>query len=756
MREAAIEVLARHDVPGRLAEREARADALHAVEQERASVAAQVPWWERAAFFRDSPDELRAAWLADQETVARRALDEASVAVERAVAAAVEELPVLGVATRVERLVARSLADPSLGLGGAGDEAAARELTSIADDVGALWVPGIDARAVLEAVADDDRRAAAAAVALGEPRRDPRLGWAPITPDELIARAAGALRSTAFATLRASLHREASEHAALASRLRELRRSAGTLEVMTGRNLDAHHAALAVEAALPREHAELVAAFESFDHALLAALGAFPPMRLALAAQRAAGVLEARLHVAEPWLDAGGAMVLAPSPRYRALFLAALGDLRTALDQVLPGVGALVGGRGGARDAADLARAVEVRAAARDAGPYRQRGSAAEEPPAPSRPADLDARIASALDALGLAARRDRALAHAAMIASLARWRRLAGDRVGVADRLAFWSSSAAEETAAALDARERWHRGLTHALVEDAVAVVRAGTHGVFPIALRDALLAAHVHTDRLGTRRGSSGSSMSCPVFHHGDALAAVDGVGAVIARSWGLRGGRADLVAAVTAHLRAAPPMPSPAAALTEPSPLTMEQVVISVAEALRGGPWLAVHDEIVRSAAAHAEATAGATAAEASISTWDRINVLTDTPAEAHRDACAARALEAAGAERTARAQLATLLDAALGVYPPGAAYFGLEGVRGQIAAVRAVLRRRTHTRRVGNVTTTSTTYHCELLGKAEALAALRRWTVAATGVFGRLPSDGEILARVWSRALLGPA
>jgi len=198
-----------------------------------------------------------------------------------------------------------------------------------------------------------------------------------------------------------------------------------------------------------------------------------------------------------------------------------------------------------------------------------------------------------------------------------------------------------------------------------------------------------------------------------------------------------------------------MPSPAAALTEPHPLTMEQVVISVAEALRGGPWLAVHDHVVANAAAHAEATAGVQAAEASISTWDRINVLTDTPAEAHRDACAARAAEAAVAERAARAQLATLLATALGVYPPGAAYYALEPVRAQIAAVRAVLRRRTHTRRVGNVTTTSTSYHCELLGKAEALAALRRWTVGATGVFGRLPPDGEILARVWSRALRGP-
>src|SRR5690606_31082444 len=51
MREAAAEVLARHDVPGRLVERDARARELAAIEAEEAAVARQIPWWHRVAFF---------------------------------------------------------------------------------------------------------------------------------------------------------------------------------------------------------------------------------------------------------------------------------------------------------------------------------------------------------------------------------------------------------------------------------------------------------------------------------------------------------------------------------------------------------------------------------------------------------------------------------------------------------------------------------------------------------------------------------
>jgi hypothetical protein len=242
-----------------------------------------------------------------------------------------------------------------------------------------------------------------------------------------------------------------------------------------------------------------------------------------------------------------------------------------------------------------------------------------------------------------------------------------------------------------------------------------------------------------------------MACPVFHRAEALAAIDGVARVIAASWGLRGTRADLMHAVTAHLRTMPPAPSPAAALTEPRPLAWQQVVTSVAESLRGGPWLAVHDALEASAATRAQAEVARHAAEREVTTWDRIDVLSDSPSEQLRDAAEARAADAGYAEGIARFQLDTLLDTALAAYPPGAAYFGLEHVHRQVAAVRAVLRRRTHTRRVGSTTTTSTSHRCELVGKPEALAALRRWTVAATAVFGALPSDGAILARVWSRA-----
>src|SRR5690606_30785362 len=110
---------------------------------------------------------------------ARRALDEAGGALAAALSAACAELPALDVAVRIEQLIARSLADASVGLGGPADEPVAAELGAIADAIGARWVPGLDAAAVLRDLADDARRAEAARRDPGPPRADARLGWAP-------------------------------------------------------------------------------------------------------------------------------------------------------------------------------------------------------------------------------------------------------------------------------------------------------------------------------------------------------------------------------------------------------------------------------------------------------------------------------------------------------------------------------------------------------------------------------------------------
>ncbi len=753
MRDIAVEVLARHGVPQRLVEQQACGQQLAALEAELAAVEARIPWWERAAFFRASPEEVRASDLGARRDAAQEALVAATAASERAVAAASAELPVLALATRVERVVARAVADRAIGLCGGGDAVLAIELESIADAIATTWVPDLDPAAVLAALADDRVREAAAATASGAPRPDPRLGWAPIQSGELVSRSAASLATGSFGSLRASLHREAGEHAALASRLRELRKSAGTLAVMTGQNLEAHHAAIAIEAQLPREHAELVLAFESFDHALLEALAAFPPMRLALACQRAAGVLHARLHAVEMSLDASGAACRTPSPRFRALFLAALVDLRRVLDATLPGLGALVAARGGARDVEDLARAVQAQTAP-DAGPYRRAGVAENDapPPPPPTQAALEAQLAVTFDRLGLPARRDRGLAHAVMLASLSRWRRAASTRVGLVDRLAFWSESEEQGALAALEARERWHRGLAHAIVEDAVGCVRAGSQGVFVIALRDALLRAHVAVDSLGTVTGSSGSTMSCPVYFHGDAVTAIEHLRGIVGGGWGMHGGQGELAAAVFDHLRSTPRSPSPAAALREPRPLSWAAVVASVGEGLRDGGWVELHLSVQQTWGAYQRATGAVSSAEASITWFDKLNFFTSTPAEEEKKQRSAEANALHGTLRAQMAQHAAMLNGALAVYPPGAAYLALEGVAARIAEVRAVLRRRTHTRRVGNTQSTYTTYHCELLGKPEAVGALRGWTRAARSVFGHLPGDGEILERTWSHAL----
>jgi hypothetical protein len=136
-------------------------------------------------------------------------------------------------------------------------------------------------------------------------------------------------------------------------------------------------------------------------------------------------------------------------------------------------------------------------------------------------------------------------------------------------------------------------------------------------------------------------------------------------------------------------------------------------------------------------------------------WDKLNIFTDSPAEAERDTWNDRARVVWPLlHRTFVAQDAAL-EQALRHYPPGGAFYALESVRQRVMAVRGELRRHTSSRRVGNVTHTSTTYSCELVGKSEAVTALRTWTFHAQQVFGRMPSDDALLERHWGKALDAP-
>jgi hypothetical protein len=74
----------------------------------------------------------------------------------------------------------------------------------------------------------------------------------------------------------------------------------------------------------------------------------------------------------------------------------------------------------------------------------------------------------------------------------------------------------------------------------------------------------------------------------------------------------------------------------------------------------------------------------------------------------------------------------------------------------VLAIRAELRRHSHSTRVGSVTTTSVSYTCELVGMDAARQLLEAFTWRAMQAFGQMPSNGELLEWFVARELGGDA
>lgn len=594
-------------------------------------------------------------------------------------------------------------------------------LEHIAALVVATWIPDYDERVVVELLLRDDDTSLPAG---------PRFGvgeYPTIDNAGLVALARRSLSAERLATLQHGANQERLEWEGAARRLKAGRDALGLFERSSPD-------VVRLESEETRERHEALAASENLHYELFAALGVFPPMQIRLAAQTLLGLTGASLPRVELLLDplTGGVGRLG-SLLPRAVIATALRRLRTAMEVAFPGS---LGDR-----TADTA--LGARRSGRDevAGPFRARPDDKAE--APLAAPDLVEHLAGGLEAIGVAAQLERCLAHGFMLGTIATRAKKRRRDIKLVDRVAFWSDSDAELESAELTARKKWHDEVYTRVAEDALQRVDRLAAPHFLTALRDQILRCHFALLALDTQLGTNyNGDYCCPIPLRLPAIGALFSLAALVGGRWGLSGGKDELLGHVAAYLTHSQPGASPFDALREqgrpPRPLTQHEVVVGAAEALRGSPLLpllAQHHELRLRYEAD---SAGAIAAARSLSFWDDVEIFSKSPKKQAKEALERRAqLDWIGAVQV-QAQLGALLERALHAYPPAQAYFELTSVRQAFEAVRTELR--------VSGSGKNRRYYCVLLGKNEALGALRGWTQRAIAIFGRMPSSGEIIER----------
>ncbi len=230
----------------------------------------------------------------------------------------------LGVVFRIEWLIDRVLTDRRVGIAQQESHNTAIELDAVANDLAAVWAPGVNLSVVARRLADDAARQAVRGKRLDPPAEHWKFGWAPLSETELFKRVGQALDAgDDLGAAAAALAREQLESVTAAH---ELQRAAAS-GTSGAQDLERLRASLA------REEGESQWAEEWVRLAVRRAFAVHPVLRLHNALRSAAAAARA----------VGAASVAdesapAPAAPLRVVLLACLLDVRRASDAAFPEV----------------------------------------------------------------------------------------------------------------------------------------------------------------------------------------------------------------------------------------------------------------------------------------------------------------------------------------------------------------------------------------------------------------------------------
>jgi hypothetical protein len=685
------------------------------LERERAEVLQHVPLWDRVIVFESTEDEARVHVLDLALEPRVRVLRELREELEIDLHQVGTEFPAFGVGVEVERCFA--LARSRLAADGTRGWVAKREklcaaLEDLAKRIVETWVADFDPAQLFERLGDEARcrREAQKAPSDSDWKDHPRLGVSPLSQDQLAPLVAQRLLAGDFFPTLAQLAKVRAERDELAA---AVERVSGKIPFRERLNVFSQGR---VQAQQSESLAKLSAAEESvrrcFEHTrglLYKALGAYPPLAVHQRAAEALGLTSLLRAERASAFDREGRVrereVLAP----RALVLVALRRLVESFHEAFP----------------DVPLPLTVAAELSDPG-ARQRS-----------PSELLTRsFFVALEGSWSMDLREEALEHAALSANLARRAEVARAAMSVKDRILFWSARP-KSREQELEARRAWHAECAAGRWEQLQAAARATSETLAPLAARDLALRASAAMTELRTDAGESRTPRTCAVHGRPKVVGALQSIHRVLSRHYGLRGGRAELLAAALACSDV--PEEPPAKPF---EPMTYDELVGRLAARLAPTDMARLHAGL-DAHAAELEAVRSKVSV-GKVSALDKAHVLATTPDAAERDALQAELDPLDPGLREQLRAVNELLDQALEVYPPALLFFGLSAVVQRVEAVEA----ETRTLSVDVGGRAEPRYECLLRGQPAALGALRRWCATLLATYGDLP-DVHGLLTAWA-------
>jgi hypothetical protein len=712
LKATALEILDRHGLQETLARRSG-------LERELRALGAPHDWNGGGAFSPIGPAESsqRAIQLAAElEQLTQRSYQQLQ-------AAAAEHAP-LAMALSVAHLRSRFLREP-IGVGGKVPRdfrAAAQELF---DRIAAIWAPDTDEEQLVRLLSD---RAQLQALATGAPavEEHPQLGYAPAS-FQTIARIAATALLPKYDQLLAIGHKEDAEWRARAQELRAERKKQGLLA--------GDEPLMPLQVAVAREQHEAMAAIESLYESVDTAVDAFPPFRIRTALRPLLPELNLPTTVREFVLNpATGQLVSLPSLSTRILLGHALARLVRITNEVFPGLLGLI-------NAPEQASRANERAKS----PFRE-AQAEQDVPTLSSEGELFADLDKAAVFRSL----DQSLMHASVLGRLKLAEPKAKARVKVVDILNVFQQSPEQQVEAGLRERRNWHAEVLLTLTAAAPGHVHQYARHYLPLELHRLVCALH---DAAGVVRARlvdydphfGFSKPKATVDYLGTLLSALSILTNTVGRSTGLSGSALQLAERVANALRtgdAGSPFPGTS------NLLHYDRLVRCLAFNFRSQSGTRFAEQVERYGALIAYAQQNASRsqqADAAVTLFDRINVFTDSPAEAARDQSAAASKHQHWEAQQLFSHIHQELDVALRAYPPGRAFFSIDAMRIAAESIHAVA-----------VNTSAMRNHrywrAVLVGREQFVSALYQWNHRTMRDFCAIVSPAQVLERYTLRSL----
>ncbi len=631
------------------------------------------------------------------------------------------------------------LSDWRVGVSPSADGGLVAVVSALRSIVQRAWMPDLDEVALLDSLA----AAPPTPVSRPAPKRraDRALRYAPLANAELLELGLSGQAGKAVEGHAAFARKELAELDAIIARHEESRNA----RLLTKLGLDIDEQTRELGEHLTREQREYCAAAVRLEQLARHALSAYPPFAIYDAAGAALGTATIFPQLVEPRVLAGGVMMDDHSSHRRAAVGLALCRLREVVAWAFPG--ALGPG----------ARPRKPPPLRRPASPYRSASARKSEK---ARQPALEPHSAAAMLHAVTASRARQSFEHALPYLASLGCLVAADQRAG--RRWREGHSRDARSHAEAADRRRRraeWQRSSVFWMLQDAHQRLAHTLRGNFRFelwrAIRDARAAILAISTDMSSKGGPlttedafvgmmGGTTASGPrAFHLSvqEVLARLRGLADLLQVTWGLPLDMDTLIADVAAQI----PRLSSAPSFGPPplgGALSYPELTLVLARSLAGTRFVASAEAYRAAAATFQRARAEAARAGERVTLWDKLNLVTDSPAERERDDWKKLRNEQGDAAMVLIDELRTEMLKALAVYPPALAYFAL----GRVCA--AVLAVRIEARRGGKYS--SSRY--EILGHGEAHHALAEWTAHAISVFGPILTPGDWLAESVCRTL----